>query len=114
MKYFLVISLLVLAGVDATISNTFRQFIRNKFGSTVERRLARDDFANGRGSFGGGNHQAGTKTKSDFLSFQNKYWVYSKTPVILVHGSSTVAAHGLGIAATFKSKGYTDEELYAV
>lgn len=36
-----------------------------------------------------------------------------KNPVVLVHGSSTVAAHGIGIAATFKSKGYTAEELYA-
>jgi hypothetical protein len=32
---------------------------------------------------------------------------------VFVHGSSTVAAHGLGIAVTFKSKGYNDEELFA-
>ncbi|KAI6203877.1 hypothetical protein M3Y94_00607600 [Aphelenchoides besseyi] len=83
----------------STISSSFRDFIRQKYGATVERRIARDDFANGRGSFGGGNHKSATKTK--------------KRPVILVHGSSTVAAHGIPIASVFRTHGYTDSELYA-
>ncbi|KAI6184681.1 hypothetical protein M3Y97_00622100 [Aphelenchoides bicaudatus] len=97
--FILVLFCVSILSSEATISQSFRNFIRSKYGASVEKQLARQDFENGRGSFGGGNHEAGTKT--------------SRIPVILVHGSSTVAAHGLGIAAYFKSQGYSDSELYA-
>jgi hypothetical protein len=48
---------------DGTISDSFRQFIRSRFGSTVEKMIARDDFSGGRGSYGGGNHTAEKKTR---------------------------------------------------
>ncbi|KAI6234334.1 Lipase domain containing protein [Aphelenchoides fujianensis] len=102
MRSFALVSLVFLVVCSlfsATISSTFRRFIREKYGAEVERRIARDDFPNGRGSFGGGAHKAGRKTK--------------KRPVILVHGSSTTAWHGLGIAAQFKTHGYKSAELYA-
>lgn len=49
--------------VNCSISPAFRRFIRQKYGAAVERRIARDDFAGGRGSFGGGNHKANEKTR---------------------------------------------------
>jgi hypothetical protein len=61
--YLITIFLTFFVFCEATISNSFRQFIREKFDSSVEKRIARDDFAGGRGSFGGGNHKAFKKTK---------------------------------------------------
>lgn len=58
----LIVFVLFCALSEATISQNFRSFVRSKYGASIEKELARDDFANGRGSFGGGNHKAGTKT----------------------------------------------------
>ena len=48
--------------ISATISPAFREFVRNTYGAAVERRIARDEFPDGRGSFGGGIHAAGSRT----------------------------------------------------
>lgn len=54
--------LIALASSDATISDNFRKFIRNRFGIATEQLAARDDLG-WVGSFGGGNHVGGRKTK---------------------------------------------------
>ncbi|KAI6171427.1 Lipase EstA/Esterase EstB family-containing protein [Aphelenchoides bicaudatus] len=50
--------------VYATISQNFQSYIEKKFGADVKKQIARTDFGMG-GSFGGGSHQAGKKTKPD-------------------------------------------------
>lgn len=47
--------------IEATISNNFYNYVRTKYGNSVAQQLARNDFGVF-GSFGGGDHQAGTKT----------------------------------------------------
>ncbi|KAI6184680.1 Triacylglycerol lipase [Aphelenchoides bicaudatus] len=99
MKLVILLFVIGFTHVQCSISPAFRRFVRTTYGSSVERRIARDDFAGGRGSFGGGNHKAGTKT--------------TRVPVVFVHGASTVAAHTVKMADAFRAQGYTDEELYA-
>jgi hypothetical protein len=48
--------------VDTTISINFYTYIQQKFGSTIAEQLVRNDFGFF-GSYGGGTHQSGTKTK---------------------------------------------------
>lgn len=59
---FVVVITVPLLFVDATITPTFRAFLRRRYGREVERLLARDDYGPG-GSFGGGNHLSRTPTK---------------------------------------------------
>jgi hypothetical protein len=63
MKTTFIVLVLFCALSESTISQNFRKFIRSKFGASVEKELARDDFEGGRGSFGGGKHKSGEKTK---------------------------------------------------
>ncbi|KAI1729674.1 lipase (class 2) domain-containing protein [Ditylenchus destructor] len=85
--------------MDATISDSFRQFIRSRYGRNVADLLARDDLGDV-GSYGGGDHVAGQKT--------------SKYPVIFVHGMLTSAGTTQTMASFFQSSGgYSEEELYA-
>lgn len=48
--------------VNATISQSFYQHIQEKYGEATAKLVARTDFG-ASGSYGGGNHQSGTKTK---------------------------------------------------
>ncbi|KAI6196120.1 Lipase EstA/Esterase EstB family-containing protein [Aphelenchoides besseyi] len=89
---------LLISSVHCTISSSFYEFIQSKYGSATAQLVARRDI-NG-GSYGGGHHKAGEKTK--------------KKPVIFVHGYMTKAATTLYMAQTFKQRyGYNDAELYA-
>ncbi|KAI6227652.1 Triacylglycerol lipase [Aphelenchoides fujianensis] len=85
-------------GVEATISENFRRYIEQRFGSAAAKGIARTDFGSA-GSFGGGNHQAGSKTRN--------------TPTVFVHGYGQKAVNYEGVARVFKGYGRTDEELYA-
>ncbi|KAI6171940.1 hypothetical protein M3Y98_00917900 [Aphelenchoides besseyi] len=81
-----------------TANNSFYEFVQSNYGSATAQLIARRDI-NG-GSFGGGHHEAGEKTK--------------KKPVIFVHGYMTKAATTLFMAQIFKRRyGYNNAELYA-
>jgi hypothetical protein len=58
----LLVFLLLLPLMDATISANFEKYIKQKYGAAVAKQIARTDFGSG-GSFGGGQHQAGKKTR---------------------------------------------------
>lgn len=60
----LAVSLVVVsaATAEATLSSSFRSFLKNQYGQEVDVALARDDYGPG-GSFGGGNHLERTQTK---------------------------------------------------
>ncbi|KAH7716516.1 hypothetical protein AAVH_16052, partial [Aphelenchoides avenae] len=60
-RRILLFVLVAFASTDATISDSFRKFIRNRFGIATEQLAARDDLG-WVGSFGGGNHVGGRKT----------------------------------------------------
>ncbi|KAI6216395.1 Triacylglycerol lipase [Aphelenchoides besseyi] len=93
-----IVLVLLISSVHCTISSSFYEFIQSKYGSATAQLVARRDI-NG-GSYGGGHHKAGEKTK--------------KKPVIFVHGYMTKAATTLYMAQTFKQRyGYNDAELYA-
>jgi len=97
-----VVTLLALLSCDlsaATISESFRQFVKSRYGKNVADLLARDDLGN-EGSYGGGEHIPGQRT--------------ARYPVIFVHGMMTSAGTTQPMASFFQSSGgYTDEELYA-
>ncbi len=57
----LLISVPVIA--DAKFSESFSRYLREKFGPGIETALTRADMGDG-ASYGGGDHVAGTKTKS--------------------------------------------------
>lgn len=48
--------------IEATISTNFYNYIQQQFGAEIAQQVARNDFGSF-GSYGGGNHQAGTRTK---------------------------------------------------
>jgi hypothetical protein len=65
MVKFLVLPLLIvlcqLLQLDATISDNFQAYVKKEFGEDGLKLVSRRDFGSA-GSFGGGEHQAGTKT----------------------------------------------------
>jgi hypothetical protein len=64
-KFFLLSVLIVFCQIfqlNATISDSFQCYVKEKFGEDALEMVARTDFGLG-GSFGGGNHIAGNKTK---------------------------------------------------
>lgn len=48
--------------VDASLSDGFRNFLRENYGADMEKEMNRPDMGAG-GSFGGGNHKARTPTR---------------------------------------------------
>jgi hypothetical protein len=82
----------------ATFSANFSAFLAQKYGNSTEEWLARRDLGT-RGSFGGGQHEAGQRT--------------SRRPVIMVHGLSTVAGDYEGIRQFLLAKNYSDAEVFA-
>jgi hypothetical protein len=66
MAKFLVLSALVvfcqLLQLEASISDNFQAYVKKEFGEDALRMIRRRDFGSS-GSFGGGDHQAGQKTK---------------------------------------------------
>ncbi|KAI1732489.1 lipase (class 2) domain-containing protein [Ditylenchus destructor] len=100
MKNYLTIFVLVISvriSVE-TLSEPFRQFLRNTYGADTERELSREDMGGG-GSFGGGlTHVPGSQTKN--------------RPVILVHGITNTAGTFGRIQHYFLEHGYSDEEVY--
>jgi hypothetical protein len=95
---------------NATISQNFYRHIEEKYGLETARLIARTDFGQS-GSYGGGTHNAGEKTR---LAFKIKFeYKFSHNPVIFVHGMTTKASSTLLMASTFKSHGYNHSELYA-
>ncbi|KAI6216397.1 Lipase EstA/Esterase EstB family-containing protein [Aphelenchoides besseyi] len=96
---FLLIVLICPQTTLATISSSFYSFIQTNFGQQVADQMARNDFGQ-RGSYGGGSHQGGTKTRN--------------IPVIFVHGFLTTAGTTQPMATYFKQNyAYGDDELYA-
>ncbi len=59
-RLFLVLALLTVG--EATISANFKEFVSAKYGKAIAEALARTDLGAG-GSYGGGDHKAGTTTK---------------------------------------------------
>uniref|UniRef100_A0A158R4F3 Lipase n=1 Tax=Syphacia muris TaxID=451379 RepID=A0A158R4F3_9BILA len=94
----LFITLLLVASVEAELSSSFREFITAKYGKQMAAQLNRDDLGKA-GSFGGGNHTAGLKTRNQ--------------PIILVHGVLTTAYSYTKMSEYFLSHGYTTAEVYA-
>ncbi|KAL7079199.1 hypothetical protein ACQ4LE_001273 [Meloidogyne hapla] len=92
------LNLLYIPNSFAQFNSTFREFLKVYGGQDLERLLTREDLGVN-GSYGGGNHKAGEKTK--------------RGPVILVHGTSTSAGTLEPIRQYFKGHGYGDEEVYA-
>jgi hypothetical protein len=68
-------------GIEATISNNFYQFLVVKHGKEFANSVARFDIGIG-GSFGGGNHKPGTKTKSEYLRISYLWISYSISNLI--------------------------------
>lgn len=48
--------------IEGTISKNYYDYIQKNYGDAVAQQIARKDFGV-KGSFGGGNHRAGAKTK---------------------------------------------------
>lgn len=98
----IILTLLALLSCDrsaATISESFRQFVKSRYGKNVADLLAREDLGT-EGSYGGGEHIPGQRT--------------ARYPVIFVHGMMTSAGTTQPMASFFQSSGgYSDEELYA-
>ncbi|KAH7709530.1 Protein LIPS-17 [Aphelenchoides avenae] len=85
--------------VDATISPALQNYISQhpSYRGWLNH-IARLDLG-GQGSYGGGNHVPGTKTRN--------------TPVVIVHGAGTTAGTTQPARNYFLTHGYTDEEVYA-
>ncbi|KAI6240280.1 Triacylglycerol lipase [Aphelenchoides fujianensis] len=90
---------LLLFGVptEATISDSFYSFLVRRHGRQFADDIARRDFGT-IGSFGGGNHTGHHRTK--------------RTPTVFVTGWSSTATFAWPAVWVWKSKGYTDSELY--
>lgn len=58
-----VIIAIFFSGVNCTFSNGFRDFLRRYYDASVEQLLSRVDIGGG-GSFGGGEHEPKTQTRS--------------------------------------------------
>ncbi|KAI6223875.1 Lipase EstA/Esterase EstB family-containing protein [Aphelenchoides besseyi] len=98
MQNKLAVSLLLFIGAsDALLSPTFRQFLRENYGPSLESELTRADVGDG-GSFGGGRHTARTPTEN--------------RPVILVHGITNQAGTFGPIRQYFLKHNYRDAEVY--
>jgi len=82
---------------EAGVSRNFYSFMVEKYGTMFAESVARRDFGPF-GSFGGGNHKAGTKT--------------NHTPVIFVHGWNANSAAYQPLSAFWLLNGYKSEELY--
>lgn len=94
----LLLFLFAIPSVDSTLGHSFYKWITETYGEQIARRFNRGDLGKG-GSFGGGCHVAGTKTK--------------KEPIILVNGLLTTAdSFGTNWEYLLKH-GYTKEEIYA-
>lgn len=89
--HFLAISALLNYYGNASLSETFRQFIQANYGGGSETELNRIDMGDG-GSFGGGNHVARTKT-----NFR---------PVLLIHGITNKASNFESIRQFFLQHNY--------
>ncbi|KAH7694002.1 Protein LIPS-15, partial [Aphelenchoides avenae] len=98
--HLLVILLVFVSSVAyATISPTFQNYIsQNPSYRGWLNQIARFDLG-AQGSYGGGNHVPGTKTRN--------------TPVVIVHGAGTTAGTTQPARNYFLTHGYTDEEVYA-
>ncbi|KAH7701918.1 CBN-LIPS-7 protein [Aphelenchoides avenae] len=92
--------LLAFALIDpshATISESFRLFIRETYGTETEQLIARDDIGVN-GSFGGGDHVAGTKTRN--------------IPIVYVHGIVDTAGGIKNVTDYYLQNGYGEDEVY--
>ncbi|KAH7715019.1 Protein LIPS-17 [Aphelenchoides avenae] len=97
-RRILLFVLVAFASTDATISESFRKFIRNRFGIATEQLTSRDDLG-WVGSFGGGNHVGGRRTK--------------RNPVIYIHGSRMTAGEMTPVLDYYLQHGYAESEVYA-
>ncbi|KAH7712941.1 Protein LIPS-17 [Aphelenchoides avenae] len=82
---------------QSTISPAFQAYVRQNYPANFNQ-VARLDLGV-QGSYGGGNHVPGTKTRN--------------TPVVIVHGMATTAGTTQPARAYFLSRRYADEEVYA-
>ncbi|PAV88148.1 hypothetical protein WR25_17759 [Diploscapter pachys] len=84
--------------VNTLFSPTFRQFLVQSYGQGVANQLERQDLG-GAGSYGGGQHVIGSRTK--------------KQAVILVHGITNTAGTFDGHRKHLLNTGWTEETVYA-
>lgn len=100
MKQYILISVFLFFNLfnldSATLSESFRRFLRSRYGNSVDELLSREDMGGG-GSFGGGiNHIAGQPTllalflyisfdnfNYIFLLLINKYFYFYKNIIIV-------------------------------
>ncbi|PAV88075.1 hypothetical protein WR25_09092 [Diploscapter pachys] len=84
--------------VNTLFSPTFRQFLVQNYGQGVANQLERKDLG-GAGSYGGGKHVIGSRTK--------------KQAVILVHGITNTAGTFDGHRKHLLNTGWTEDTVYA-
>ncbi|CAK5018009.1 unnamed protein product [Meloidogyne enterolobii] len=92
------LNLLFLPHYFAQFSSSFREFLKVYGGNDLEKLLTREDLGV-KGSYGGGNHKAGEKTK--------------RRPVIFVHGMAESAGSTKTFEKFFKDNGYDSAETFA-
>ncbi|KAI6172412.1 RBR-type E3 ubiquitin transferase [Aphelenchoides besseyi] len=95
--FFFLVLFFCLDDIDGSISSGFYKFLKLKYGKQYADNVARMDYGP-IGSFGGGNHVAGQKTK--------------KTPTIFVAGWASTASFSWPAYLVWKMHGYTNAELY--